>query len=134
MNKSWGNQESKTSSEDGKEIIMTIYEKVRCWIIKKLGGYPNAIEAHTIVYDYKSIPIVTVQGRVSIPYEIIRADNSKKDYLIQREISGRIGKEVVDKGLYITQAEHDPIHNCETIGYMVKLADIQKANGMEYPI
>lgn len=108
---------------------MKFSEKVRHWIIKKLGGYPSEIEAHTMVYDYQGIPAVTVSGRVSFPYEMLKADSSKKDYFLQREISGRIGKEIVERGLYMTQTEYDPIHNCENIAYMVTLADIQKERG-----
>lgn len=113
---------------------MTIYEKARCWIIKKLGGYPNAIEAHPIAHDYKSIPIITIAGQVELPDEIFRTSTPKEDYITRQEIAERIGKYIVDNNLYIAHISYDPVCKYEVMKYVVKVADIQKVNAMECTI
>lgn len=110
---------------------MNFCERARRWLIKRLGGYPNEIEAHKIVFDYKSIPIITVKGKIEIPHELAKTDSFTRYHIATQEIADRIGRYIVDNDLYITQTDYDPVHHCEIIGYMVKLADIQKEKGIE---
>lgn len=85
--------------------------KIKAWIIKKLGGYTEIPTARIVnetpfVFHAQEKPIITLQGTFEIPDDT-RINDEIKAEIIKRNICESIAKEIYKAGAYEQKKMHD---------------------------
>lgn len=85
--------------------------KIKAWIIKKLGGYttiPTARIVNEMPFVLHSVekPLITLQGTFEIPNDT-RVNEEERNEIIKRNICASIAEEIYKAGAYEQRKMHD---------------------------
>ena len=76
--------------------------KLKAWIIKKLGGYTTIPTAQIV----NEMPLITLQGTFEIP-DNTRMNEEARNEIIKRNICESIASEIYKAGAYEQKKMHD---------------------------
>lgn len=85
--------------------------KLKAWIIKKLGGYTEIPTARIVnetpfVFHAQEKPIITLQGTFEIPHGRALTEEQQNE-IIKRNICTSIAEEIYKAGAYEQRKMHD---------------------------
>lgn len=85
--------------------------KIKAWIIKKLGGYTEIPTAQIVnempfVLHCAEKPLITLQGTFEIP-DNAKVNEEEKNEIIKRNICKSIANEIYKAGAYEQKKMHD---------------------------
>ena len=103
--------------------------KFKAWLIHKLGGYAylSEIEAKAHLSDvrfiYKELPCTTVNIDTMLPsHEWDKViSESEKIKIANREAADKIGRYIIENGLYEIIRDHNVEFDCEKIRYKIRV-------------
>lgn len=103
--------------------------KFKAWLIHKLGGYVylSEIEAKAHLSDvrfiYKELPCTTVNIDIMLPLrkwdKVI--SESEKIKIANHEAADKIGRYIIENGLYEIIRDHNVEFDCEKVRYKIRV-------------
>lgn len=105
--------------------------KIKAWIIKKLGGYttiPTALIVNEMPFVLHSVekPLITLQGTFEIPRGRALNEEQLND-IIKRNICTSIAEEVYKAGAYEQTKMHDECLQRDFYKIIVRVVEGEKA-------
>lgn len=95
--------------------------KFKAWLIRKLGGCVYLEQSQKIVF--KTLPCITVNVDIVLPPserdKVI--SESEKIKLANREAAEKIGRYIIDNGLYEIARNYDIEFNREKVRYKIRV-------------
>lgn len=104
--------------------------KFKAWLIRKLGGCVYLEQSQKIVF--KELPCITLNfDAVLPPHEWDKEINeSEKIKLANREAAEKIGRYIIDNGLYEIARNYDIEFNREKVRYKIRVVQPPNAPQM----
>lgn len=95
--------------------------RFKAWLIRKLGGCVYLEQSQKIVF--KELPCVTAYVDIMLPppeWDKVISE-SEKIKIANREAADKIGRYIIDNGLYELQSNFDTEFNREKIRYKIRV-------------
>lgn len=95
--------------------------KFKAWLIRKLGGCVYLEQSQKIVF--KELPCITTNVDIVLPspeWDTVISE-SEKIKIANREAADKIGRYIIENGLYEIVRDHNVEFDCEKIRYKIRV-------------